>query len=142
MTKYSVKQVSKMAGVTIKTLHHYDKIGLLSPAHRSDKNYRYYGKEELYRLQQIMFYKELDFSLQDIKAILSDPEFEVLKALESHKQALQQKADRFKVLLETLDKTIVELKSEKEMMTNEELYKGFSKEQAEAYRSEAIEKII
>ena len=88
MKKYSVKKLAKLAGVTVRTLHHYDKIDLLKPALRSDKHYRYYGQEELLRLQQILFYKELGFPLQEIKEILEDPDFDLIEALESHKKAL------------------------------------------------------
>ena len=80
MTKYSVKQLSELAGVTVRTLHHYDRIGLLSPAQRSESGYRYYGRAELLRLQQILFYRELGFRLQEIGDILDDPSFDLLTA--------------------------------------------------------------
>ncbi|XWX60162.1 MerR family transcriptional regulator [Desulfitobacterium sp. AusDCA] len=62
---YTVKEVAELAGVTIKTLHHYHKIGLLLPCEITDAGYRLYGPKELERLQQILFYRELDFSLND-----------------------------------------------------------------------------
>jgi len=64
---YSVHQVAEMAGISVRTLHHYDQIGLLKPGTRSAAGYRQYGEDDLLRLQQILFYKELDFSLQDIR---------------------------------------------------------------------------
>ncbi|MEV4437904.1 MerR family transcriptional regulator, partial [Streptomyces sp. NPDC049577] len=71
---YSVGQVAAFAGVTVRTLHHYDKAGLLSPGERSHAGYRLYGDADLARLQQILFYRELGFSLDEIASILADPQ--------------------------------------------------------------------
>ena len=70
---YSVSQVAGLAGVTIRTLHHYDEIGLLSPSGRSAAGYRIYEGPDLERLQQILFYRELGFALEEIAAIVDDP---------------------------------------------------------------------
>ena len=134
--KYSVKQLSGLAGVSIRTLRYYDQIGLLKPAERSEKGYRYYGREELLRLQQILFYRELDFPLAEIASILSDPSFDLVSALEYHKQELQKRGRRLDQLIFTIDKTISELKNQGTMMKDEEIYEGFSKEQREAMRKE------
>lgn len=67
---YTVNEVAKLSGTTIKTLYHYQKIGLLMPEIVTENGYRYYGENELKRLQQILFYRELDFSLDSIKAAL------------------------------------------------------------------------
>lgn len=136
---YSVKELAALAGVTVRTLHLYDKIGLLKPSIRTEKKYRLYGKEELYRLQQILFYKELDFQLREITDILDDPDFDLIKALEGHKQALHSRKKRIAEMLLTIDKTILNLKG-KNMMTHEELYAGLPKEKAEQWRKEAQEK--
>ena len=138
MKQYSVKKLAKLAGVSVRTLHHYDRIGLLKPSIRTEAKYRLYGEKELIRLQQILFYKELDFSLSDILAILEEPNFNVLTALESHKLALKARQDRLATLLSTIDKTISTLTGERVMLTNEELYEGFPK--GEAYRNEAVAK--
>ena len=140
MDKISVNKLAKLAGVCVRTLHHYDKIGLLKPLERTDSKYRYYGKEELLRLQQILFYKELDFSLNQIADILDDPDFDVIKALHSHKTELQKRKARFEELLLTIDKTIINLKNKTKKMDYEEMYKGFGKEKGEAYKKEASEK--
>ena len=66
MIQYSVKDVTELSGVSVRTLHYYDKIGLLKPYNRTEAGYRYYCEKELLRLQQILFYKELDFSLKEI----------------------------------------------------------------------------
>jgi DNA-binding transcriptional MerR regulator len=137
---YSVKQLARLAGVSVRTLHHYDRLGLLTPSVRTAAGYRLYGAYELYRLQQILFYKELDLSLQEIADILDDPGFDVLQALQAHKTALLNKRVRLDSLLRTIDKTIASLKEGNTMLTVEELYEGFPKDKAEAIRREAMEK--
>lgn len=137
--KYTVKELANLAGVTVRTLHVYDKIGLLSPEIRSEARYRYYGEKELLRLQQILFYKELDIPLKDIAEILNDPDFDLIKALESHKSALCIKRKKIAMMLETIDKTILNLKG-KLNMKHEDLYAGLPKEKAEQWRREASEK--
>ena len=83
---YTVKQLSKLAGVTPRTLHHYDQIGLLKPSRVGENGYRYYGEESLLRLQQILLYRELDLPLEDIKKIMGRRDFDVLGALRSHRK--------------------------------------------------------
>jgi DNA-binding transcriptional MerR regulator len=139
MTKYSVKQVSKLAGVSVRTLHHYDKIGLLKPAERAESKYRYYYREDLLRLQQILFYKELGFQLSQISEILNDVEFDILSALQFQRTELVKKAGSIAQLIETLDKTIVELKLGKKMK-EEEMYAGFTKEETRKIRQEVKQK--
>ncbi len=139
MTNYSVKKLAKLSGVSVRTLHHYDKIGLLKPSIRTEARYRLYGERELLRLQQILFYKELDFPLKDICEILDNPAFSVLEALESHKVALHAKLGRINQLLVTVDKTINHLKKGGIMLRPEELYEGLNKETAEKYRQEAMD---
>ncbi|MFN8354240.1 MAG: MerR family transcriptional regulator [Spirosomataceae bacterium] len=135
---YSVKKLAKLAGVSVRTLHLYDEIGLLKPSVRTEAKYRLYGEKELLRLQQILFYKELDFSLQAICQILDNPTFDVFQALENHKVALQARQDRLATLVLTIEKTIANLKGEI-IMTPEELYKGLPKEMGTTYRQKAIE---
>lgn len=140
MEKYTVSRLARLAGISIRTLHHYDKIGLLKPAKRAESRYRYYGKEELYRLQQILFFKELNFSLSKIQQILDDPDFDQIEALEYQRKLIEKQSDRLGKLLTTIDKTIKELKENKTMLSDEELYEGFSKEQIEAWNKEVDEK--
>ena len=139
MTQYSVKKLAKLAGVSVRTLHLYDQMGLLKPSARTEAKYRLYGEKELLRLQQILFYKELDFPLQAIAQLLNNPQFDLFQALESHKIALQQRRDRISTLLVTIDKTMLHLKG-KTMLTHQELYEGLPKEKSEAYRQGAIDK--
>ena len=85
---YTVKAVAGMAGVTVRTLHHYDEIGLLRPAAVSAAGYRLYSDADMERLQHILFFRELGFSLDDIKAITSSPTFDPREALRSHRKLL------------------------------------------------------
>ena len=125
-----------MAGVTPRTLHHYDDIGLLKPSRIGDNGYRYYGEEALLKLQQILFYRELDFPLDDIKKIMGRRDFDVLGALQSHKDALQKQTARLNRLLATVDNTIQHIKGEK-IMSQKGIFEGFSEEEQEKYALEA-----
>jgi len=140
MNGYTVKQLAELAGVSVRTLHHYDRIGLLTPRERTGAGYRLYGEDELYRLQQILFYRELGYSLKDTGDILSDPGFDLVRSLEFQKGQIQKQQARVLKLIGTIDKTIVELKRKDRMLSNEELYEGLPREKAEAYRKEAIER--
>ena len=124
----------------MRTLHHYDRIGLLRPARRAESGYRYYGRPELLRLQQILFYRELDFPLEQIRRILDDPDFDALGALRRHRIRIEAETHRLGRLLRTVDRTIADLQNQTEMVTEEEMYEGFTREQAAAYEREAKER--
>ena len=134
----TVKQLSKLAGVTPRTLHHYDDIGLLKPSRVGENGYRYYGEESLLRLQQILFYRELDIPLEDIKKIMGRRDYDVLGALRSHKDALQKQVTRLNRLINTVDNTINHLKG-KTVMSDKAYFEGFSEEEQEKYAKEAEE---
>lgn len=136
---YSVSELARMAGVSVRTLHYYDKIGLLRPSARTEADYRRYGEAELLRLQQILFYKELGLSLAEIGDILNDPEFDLVAALRQHRALLQQRAAQLSRLLKTVDRTIHRLTEKTMKMTDEELYEGFSRGKAMRYQQEARE---
>lgn len=140
MTAYTVSQLAKMAGVSVRTLHHYDKIDLLTPSARTESGYRLYEEQDLLRLQQILFFKELDFPLREIGSILDDANFDQLEALESHRRMLQKQTARLASLMKTIDKTIQKLTEDNMSMTDDELYEGFTPEQRERYPREAREK--
>lgn len=139
MKTYGVKEVAKLSGVSIRTLHHYDKIGLLKPKLRTEAAYRHYGEEELLRLQQILFYKELDFPLKEIKEILDDPDFDLVAALQSHKKALRLRRKRIAQMLTSIDQTIHHLQIGESMKDPGMLYEGLPEEMGGAYRKEAID---
>jgi DNA-binding transcriptional MerR regulator len=132
---YTVKKLADLAGVSVRTLHYYDELGLLKPQSRSAGGYRYYGEAEVVRLQQIMFFRELGFNLEDIQRIVSRPDFDVLAALKSHRTLLLKKKVRLTELLATVEKTIKNLKGEVKMSIKE-YYQGFRDEQIEKYRQE------
>jgi DNA-binding transcriptional MerR regulator len=133
---FTVKQLSQLAGVTPRTLHHYDQIGLLKPSRVGDNGYRYYGEESVLRLQQILFYRELGIPLEDIKKIMGRRDFDVLGALRSHKEALQKQVARLNRLINTVDNTIDHLKGNN-IMNDKELFEGFSEEEQQKYALEA-----
>ena len=134
----TVKQLSKLAGVTPRTLHHYDDIGLLKPSRVGENGYRYYGEESLLRLQQILFYRELGIPLEDIKKIMGRRDYDVLGALRSHKEALQKQVTRLNRLINTVDNTINHLKGNT-IMSDKAYFEGFSEEEQEKYAKEAEE---
>jgi DNA-binding transcriptional MerR regulator len=136
---YTVRQLAELAGVSVRTLHHYDAIGLLQPSSRSAAGYRLYEQDDLLRLQQILFFRELDFPLEDIRRILDHPGFDRVQALESHRRMLQERSARLAVLMRTIDKTIERLKEETMTLTDAELYEGFSEEQIERWQREVRE---
>lgn len=137
--KYTIQKLADLAKVSVRTLHHYDQIGLLSPKARTDAGYRIYGEDELLKLQQILFYKELGLPLDEIRIILSKSEFDLIDALKSHKRELKNREIQINELIRTIDKTILYIKK-KNMVTDEDLYKGFSREQVEEYKKEVREK--
>jgi MerR family transcriptional regulator, thiopeptide resistance regulator len=121
---YTVNKLAKLSGVSARTLHFYDEIGLLKPAYYGENNYRYYEQEQLLMLQQILFYRELGMPLSEIRVIINSDDFNKIKALLSHKIMLEQGLDRTKQMIKTIDKTISYLRG-KTKMKNEELYYGF-----------------
>ncbi|HNZ28494.1 MAG: HTH-type transcriptional activator mta [Candidatus Aerophobetes bacterium ADurb.Bin490] len=140
MKEYTVKKLAAIAGVSVRTLHHYDKTGILRPFKRTDAGYRVYREKELLKLQQIMFYRELEMPLNRVKVIINKAGFDMVKALENHKKCLTERNQRTKVLIRTIDKTIKSLKEKNAMLKDEELYEGFSKEEIKAIKKEVKEK--
>ena len=133
---YTVKHLAQLAGVSIRTLHHYDEIGLLTPPVIGANGYRYYDERSALRLQSILFYRELDFPLEAIKAVLDRPDFDALTALQEQRAALEAKLGRLHRLIATIDETISHLKGEATMSTKQ-LFAGLSPEQEKAYTDEA-----
>ena len=136
---YTIKQLSDLAGISPRTLHYYDEIGLLKPASHGDNGYRYYGEEALPRLQQILFFKELDFSLDEIRTIMAQPGFDVVHALQVHRQALLERVERLNRLIQTIDKTTLHLKGQ-QTMKKKDYFAGFSEEKQKQYETEIRQK--
>ena len=101
-----ISEAARLTGVTVRTLHYYDKIGLLKPSAVTDAGYRVYSTDDLVRLQQILFFRELDFPLEDIRAILQDPAYDRQSALRKQRELLLQKRRRLDGLISLVDKTL------------------------------------
>ncbi len=139
MKLYTVKEVAKLSGVTVRALHHYDQVGLLKPAKVGENGYRYYGREELLRLQQILLHRELELPLEAIAEVLDQPGFDRLDALRRHRETLSQKAARYRRLLQTLDRTLAALEGETQMK-DEDLYQGFAPEKQAEYEAQIVDR--
>ncbi len=122
---YTVKKLSELSGLTIRTLHFYEEVGLLKPAYYGSNGYRYYEENELLQLQQILFFKELGFSIKQISQVLGQSDFNQLAALHAHKKALSREKEKIEQLIETIDRTIKHLKGKKKMK-DREFFSGFS----------------
>ena len=120
-----VKEVAELVGVSIRTLHHYDQIGLLTPKEITDSGYRLYSEENLETLQQILFFKELGFTLKEIKKIINSPSFNRQEALILQRKMLIEKRNKVDKMIETIDKTIKHMAGEIQM-TNEERFEGIN----------------
>jgi len=129
----TVKELSKIAGISVRTLHYYDEIGLLKPKMINESGYRIYSDNELETLYQILFFKELDFKLGKIKEIISNPSFNKEEALKQHKKLLLEKRKRLDNIIKSID-TSLKKGFDKNMMDL------FSMENYEKYKEEAIEK--
>jgi DNA-binding transcriptional MerR regulator len=119
-----VKEVAELAGISVRTLHHYDEIGLLVPERTAEGGYRLYSERDLDKLQHILFFRALDFPLHQIKRILDDPAFDRAEALALHRRMLIEKRERLDRLIATIDKTIRHVKGGIPM-SNEEKFAGF-----------------
>lgn len=133
---YTIKELADLAGVTTRTLRYYDQQGLLPPARIGQNAYRYYDQSSLLRLQQIMFYRELDLPLREIADILEHPDFQLIKALEDHQEAIQNKIYQYQKLLKTVQQTILSIKGV-EKMDDKEFFEGFDET---LYEDEARER--
>ncbi|NTU98861.1 MerR family transcriptional regulator [Candidatus Falkowbacteria bacterium] len=136
---YTIKQLATLAGVSVRTLHYYDQIGLLRPDHLKKNRYRQYGEHDLLELQQIMFFRELDFPLEEIKEIIRSPDFDLISALLEQKKLILIKKKRFGELAKTIDLTINKINKEKNMQ-DKDLYEAFSEEEGQKYAAEAKER--
>jgi DNA-binding transcriptional MerR regulator len=133
-----VKEVADLVGISVRTLHYYDEIGLLTPEETTEAGYRLYSDRNLEMLQQILFFKELGFPLKKIKEIISDPSFDRKKALELHRKRLVEKRRQLDQMIATIDKTIQHMEGEIEM-SKKEMFEGFDFSQ-NPYEQEARER--
>lgn len=138
MSGHTVKQVARVSGVSVRTLHHYDEIGLLKPASVGENGYRYYGREELLRLQQILFHRELGFSLEEIGRVLEAKGFDRVAALKAHRAKLEAETRRYRQLVRTIDQTLAALEGDAKMQ-GKAMYRGFDPEKQAGYEKELVE---
>ncbi|WP_434510288.1 MerR family transcriptional regulator [Desulfitobacterium sp. AusDCA] len=122
--EYTVQKLSRIAGISTRTLRYYDEIGILKPARVNSSGYRIYGQAEVDRLQHILFYRELGVELEQIKAILESPSFDRIKALKEHREKLLGKKEQLERLISNVDKTIAATEGEIKM-TDQEKFEGF-----------------
>lgn len=135
---YTIKQLSDLAGITRRTLHYYDEIGLLKPIEISGNGYRWYSEQGLLRLQQILLYRESGVPLAKIKQILDNTSFDKVSALQEHKETLQKQQTRLEGLIATVEQTINYLKGAGRM-SPKELFKAFNEEEEKKYEAEAMQ---
>ena len=141
-----IKELADIAGISVRTLHHYDKIGLLMPDTNKINGYREYADEDISRLQQILFFRQLNFKLSHIKDILDSPHFDKTEALQMQKNIILKEQSRLDSILKLIDQTIISEKGEM-TMTNEEKFEGvdfshnpYEEEAREKWGSNAVDK--
>lgn len=122
--EYTVQKLATLAGVSARTLRYYDEIGILKPARINSSGYRIYGQKEVDKLQQILFYRELDIDLDSIKDIVTSPSFDGAKALKEHRDKLLERREQLNKLIENVDKTIASTEG-RIKMSNKEKFEGF-----------------
>ena len=132
----TVGEVAKLARVSVRALHHYDEIGLLRPSERSRSGYRVYSDRDLERLQQILFFRELGFPLEDIARIVKDPKFDRRKALLAQRALLVEKGERLRAMVAHVDRTLDGMERG-DAMKPEEAFEVFGDFDAAAHEAEA-----
>ncbi|MBD2871820.1 MerR family transcriptional regulator [Paenibacillus arenilitoris] len=125
--EYTIQKLGRLAGISTRTLRYYDEIDMLKPARINSSGYRIYGQAEVDRLQQILFYKELGVSLDEIKAIVASPDFDGDAALREHRAKLLERRVQLDLLIANVDKTLAQREG-KMTMTDKERFEGFKQQ--------------
>lgn len=136
---YKIKAVADIAGVSVRTLHHYDQIDLLKPTNTTPAGYRLYSEADLERLQEILFFKELGFALREIATILDSPAYDRAEGLMSHRQLLEKKRQRLDELLGLVDRAVL-ANERSQNMGADKMFEGFDETKLEDYKQEVREK--
>jgi DNA-binding transcriptional MerR regulator len=139
MSEYTVGQVARMAGVSVRTLHHYDELGLLAPSGRSESGYRLYSDPDIGRLRRILFYRELDFGLEAIGSLLAREGVGAADHLRAQHRLLRSRRDRAEQLLAAIE-TELEARSMGISLTPEEQLEIFGQPIPATYEAEAQER--
>jgi DNA-binding transcriptional MerR regulator len=139
---FTVSQLARLSGVSVRALHHYDEIGLLRPSGRSPAGYRLYDDADLSRLQQILFFRELEFPLPEIQRILGDPQFDLRAALQMQRQMLTERTVRTRALIATVDAALSRLDKGEAVMSDEDqskqdMFTAWREFKSEDYEQEA-----
>ncbi|WP_433266154.1 MerR family transcriptional regulator [Actinosynnema sp. CS-041913] len=137
---WSIAQVARMSKVTSRTLRHYDRIGLLEPAWIGSNGYRYYEREQLLRLQQILLLRDLGLNLDTVSEVL-DGRHRTVDVLRNHRQWLRTEQERLARLAETVTRTIRELEGDEHDMKMEELFEGFDADRQARYEADLVERL-
>ncbi len=149
--EYTVHRLGKLAGVSTRTLRYYDEIGLLKPGRINSSGYRIYGREEVDRLQQILFYRELGVNLERIRSMMAEPGFDSAQGLRAHYAQLLDKRAQLDQLIHNVEKTIAATEG-RMTMSDQEKFEGFKqkmiddneqqygREIREKYGDEAVER--
>lgn len=136
---YTVGDVAKLAHVSVRTLHHYDEVGVLEPSERSDTGYRLYSSEDLERLQQVLLYKEIGLGLKEIRDLMADPTFDRRAALIVQRDLIAEQALRLEAILGLIDRTLASLEGGIGM-PKEELFEVFGDFDPSEYEDEVKER--
>jgi DNA-binding transcriptional MerR regulator len=134
--RHQVKEVAEAAGVSIRTLHHYDAIGLLVPSERSAAGYRLYTDDDLVRLQQILIGRELGLALEEIRKLLDDPGFDRRQALLRQRAQLAERQERTTRMLHAVDAVLTAMREEAHMLDLRQIFDGFDPARHEAEAKE------
>jgi DNA-binding transcriptional MerR regulator len=134
---YTVSDVARLAGVSVRTLHHYDEIGLLVPAGRSEAGYRLYEQNDLERLQQVLFFRELGFSLEAIGQVMAAPDFDRRAALVMQRQLMRDEVTHLSAVVEAIDRAIAALDTGA-IMTEHEMFEVFGDQDPRQWDDEAL----
>jgi len=135
----TIGDVARLAGVTVRTLHHYDAIGLVTPQERADNGYRLYRRAEIERLQEVLFLRELGFALDEIGAIVGRPDYNRQEALHRQRDLLEAKADHLLTLVDAVD-TAIRAEETGMKLTNEEMLEVFGDFNPREYEAEVEER--
>jgi len=130
---YTVQQLSKLAGISVRTLHYYDEVGLLHPSFVRPNGYRIYEEKEVHKLQQILLFRELEFPLDQIKSMMAAKNFDIKQALKDQYRLLELKKAKIQRLMDVVD---VRLKGG-DTMTDKTTFGVFTDKQLENYKKEA-----
>jgi len=135
----TVGQIARIAGVTVRTLHHYDEIGLVVPTTRTESGYRLYGETQVERLQEVLLFRELGFPLEEIRDMAEQPGYDRISALKRHRALLEAKADRVLRMIDAVDAAI-DASEQGITMNKEDMLEVFGDFNPSEYEEEARER--